>query len=149
MANSATTTRLCGALAAAMGGFYVLEGLGVIGGAAPASGDERAVAACAGAMFVAGGAAAVLTTIPGRGVRAAIEALSLAIVSGFAAIAGWISIGPGERHFGGSLAMFGARANEIGGRVMFGVSALVCLAIAMAMANAVSRQLGWTAGKRR
>ena len=146
-ANSARTTLLCGSLSVAMGGFYVLEALGVVGARVAGGADNRAVGACAGAMFVAGGAAAMLTTVPGARARAAIEGLSLVILAGFAAITGWISIGPGERNFGGSFVIFGPHINEIVGRIAFGFSALVCLAAAMAAAHVLGRSIRPAAGR--
>ena len=136
MQNSNTSTLLCGAIAALLGGFFVLEALGIAPGGAASSSDERAVGACAGAMFVAGGVAAMLTTLPGRRARLAIEGLAFVIVVGFAAIGGWIAIGPGERSFGSPLAIFGPRVNEISGRIVFGFGALVSLGVAAAMLRA-------------
>ena len=139
MATSARTTLLCGGISATMGGFYVLEGLGVFGRVTGAAAGDPAVVVCAGALFVAGGVAAMLTTLPGARARTAIQVLSLVIVACFAALFGWISIGAGERNFGGSLVIFGPRVNEIGGRIMFGLCALVCLASGMLMTGALAR----------
>lgn len=140
MQNQARGTLLCGAIAAAIGAFYMLWALGLFGATGRASGDERAVSFCIAAVFAAGGGAAMLTTLRGPRAAMAIKLLGFAIVTGFAAIAGWISIGPGERQFGGPLSMFGPHVNETGGRIAFGVGALICLAMAMGAARGVLRR---------
>jgi hypothetical protein len=140
VANSTRTTLLCGAISVALGSFYLLQSLGFVRVAAVVSGDERAVGACAAMAFVAGGAAVMLTTLPGPRARAAINLLALVIVTCFAAVTGWISIGPGPRAFGGSLVIFGPRVNEIGGRIGFGLSALFCLTFAAGIVRTLGRR---------
>lgn len=132
MANQTWSTLLCGAVAAAIGVFYALWALGLLGSTGNVSADERAVSFCIGAVFAAGGVAAMLTTLRGPRAATAIKYLGLVIITGFAAIDGWIAIGPGERHFGSPFAIFGPQVNEISGRVVFGAGALICLAIALA-----------------
>ena len=136
------TTVLCGAVSVLLGGFYLLQGLGVIVMAAPAHDVDNGVAFAIGAVFAAGGAAAILTTVRRAAAQHAINLLSLLIVVCFAAIGAWVAVGPGERDFASPLAIFGHRANEISGRIVFGFGALISLAIAMMMARGLVRGFG-------
>ena len=139
--RSTMTTLLCGGAAALLGLFYVLQGAGVVA-ARSGHDDERGVAVAIGAVFMAGGVAAMLTTAPGPVARGAIKLLSFVIVVCFAAIMGWVAIGPGTRDFASPFAVFGHAVNEVSGRALFGVFALVCLGMATAMARGVWRRGG-------
>lgn len=134
--RSTLTTLLCGGAAALMGLLYFLQGAGVVV-AKPGHDDERGVAMAIGSVFIAGGAAAMLTTARGLAAKRAVGLLSFVIVVCFAAIGGWVAFGPGERNFASPFAIFGHQANEISGRVLFGFGALLCLTMAVAMARAL------------
>jgi hypothetical protein len=139
--RSILTTVLCGAVSVLLGSFYLLQGAGVIVMAPPAHDGDNGLALCVGAAFIAGGAATILTTVRGPFAQTAINLLALVIVVCFAAIGGWIALGPGEHGFASPFAIFGHRANEISGRIAFGLGALISLAIAMAMARGLVQAL--------
>ncbi len=136
--RSTLTTLLCGGVAALMGLFYVLQAAGVVV-SRPGHDDERGVAVCIGAVFMAGGVAAMLTTARGPAAQMAIRLLGFAIVVGFTAITAWIAVGPGARDFASPFAVFGHRANEISGRIFFGFAALICLMVTMGAARTMFR----------
>jgi hypothetical protein len=90
-----------------------------------ALGSISRVGAAAGLVFVFGG---VLVLLPERqaGARLAFGAL---MASSLAAVFGWVALGPGERHFTGSLAIGEGAARwadgELAGRIFFGLFALM------------------------
>jgi hypothetical protein len=128
--NSKVATVVYGGVAVVIGGFYTLWGLGFIP-LKPHPGDAPPwIAVCAGVVFAAGGLAATLTILPGPAARRAISALTLVVVLGFAAIAGWIALGTGPRAISSPLMVFGPKVGEIGGRVMFGFGAVICALMA-------------------
>ena len=59
----------------------------------------------------------------------------------FAAVGSWIAFGGGERHFSGTLMLFGAHVDEWIGRVAFGFGALITWAAAIAVAVIGARKL--------
>ena len=117
--QSNLTTIICGAVAALLGGFYVLGGLGVLPVGGHAGDGPIWLATCTGVVLASGGLAAILTTLPGPAPRRAIGMLSFAVVLAFALIAGWIAIGPGHR------ALFSPETAEQGGRTAFGLGAVI------------------------
>lgn len=128
--SSKVGTLVGGGAAMLAGAFYTLWGLGFIP-LKPHPGDAPPwIAVCVGVVFAAGGLAATLTTLPGVAARRAISALTLVVVLGFAAIAGWIALGPGHHAISSPLMVFGPKVGEAGGRVMFGFGAVVCALMA-------------------
>jgi len=128
--NSKLTTVICSSAAVVIGVFYTLWGLGLIPLKAHSGDAPPWIAVCVGVVFAVGGLAAALTTLPGVAARRAISALTLVVVLGFAAIAGWIALGPGHHAISSPLMVFGPRVGEAGGRIMFGVGALICALMA-------------------
>lgn len=106
------------------------------------------VGVAAGAAFILGGAAVINGYVFGGGknfeteasprVRAIQNVLGFALLATFAAIGGWIGFGPGERNFSFSISLpFGenqGRGNDTIGRAVFGFGAIVCAAMAIAVA---------------
>src|SRR5262245_57079269 len=107
------STIACGLLTVVMGIFLVLQNSGLLSAAVVLPTDPPPwLGACAGVVFVAGGIAVVLQSLPSAKmahgafladtplwVRSTILALSLTIVGGLACIGGWIAFGPGQRKF--------------------------------------------------
>ena len=143
MEGSKVTTRVVGAITVAMGLVVVLAGLGYLphGPADPTIPvfQQQALAVCAGAVFAIGGLAAVLTTVPGRGARLALDLLGPVIVLGLTAMFAWVAVGPGSRDFGSPFAVFGAQVNAVSGRIAFGFGALLGLLILVLMLRGVGR----------
>lgn len=123
-------------LMVAMGVFYILLGIGIV---AP---DRARLAAeplwfriAFGLAFVLGGTAAIIQMVAGSGntttgelratvpawLRSFYGALCFAIAALLAAMFSWVAFGPGEREFTGS----GAFTGEIGGRIAFGLGAIL------------------------
>ena len=120
------STLICGGAAALIGGFYAVWGLDLIPLAPHANDAPSWIAVCVGVVLAAGGLAAMLTTLRGAGARQAISALTLIVVVGFALIAGWIAIGPGHHAISSPLMLFGPKVGEMGGRIAFGLGAIIC-----------------------
>jgi len=103
----------------AVGGVFILGGAALING------------------YVFGGGKNFDTAAPPR-VRALQNALGFAMLAGFAAIAGWIGFGPGEREFSSSISLpfwySEGRGNVSLGRAAFGLGSIVCAAMAIAVA---------------
>jgi hypothetical protein len=134
------STIACGLLTAAMGLFLVLQTAGLLGLGGRSDGDAPAwVGVCAGFIFIAGGIAVVLQSLPvarrgddgpPRWVRSIVLALSLTILGGLAAIGCWIAFGPGERHFQlvGTFTGSG-KVDDLLGRIVFGAGAVTTVMI--------------------
>ena len=135
--NSSLSTILCGGAAMLIGGFYALWGLGLIPVRPHADDAPPWVAVCVGVVFAAGGLAAVLTLAPGMSARRAINALATLILGGFAAIEGWIALGPGHHAISSPLMLFGPKVGEIGGRAAFGLGGIICALVAVLAARSV------------
>jgi len=123
-------------LAAAMGLFYVIDFAGLVGSPTPHDPDEPTwLPLVFGMIFLLGGSAAMIKTAfgrdnpPGGGLPSAAprwlkliyHVMVLALVTGMGVLFSWIAFAPGRREFSGSGAIFG----ELGGRVMFGIGALL------------------------
>jgi len=155
-ASSSKSNMLCGLFAAAMGAFVIAGAMGLFGlDLHPKDEAPRWIGVCAGAIFVAGGLAVMLQSLPAakpapdgglspnspRWAQLVSLAFGLSIVGGLAAIGLWIAFGPGERHFSGgasfggigvSETLGGTPASEIFGRVVFGFGAVcACLVFAL------------------
>jgi hypothetical protein len=136
-----------GALAAAVGLYFTLAGLGLV----PPPGKANApgwIVVCAGLVFLFGGAAAILGGLSGadgrtgelpasapRWLRAGQSLLGVVITTCFGLIGTWIAIGPGDRKFTGSFPI-----GEIGGRVVFGIGAVMVWLFAIALARRAARE---------
>ena len=146
--SSSKSNIFWGLFAAALGAFIVAGASGLFGGTLhPTDGTPQWVGIFAGAIFVAGGLAVVLQSLPAakpmpdgslspdapRWVQRTSLALVLFIAGSFAAIFLWIAFGPGERHFSGGASFggihatgnFSGHANEMIGRMMFGAGAVL------------------------
>lgn len=132
-----------GAITIGMGSVGILSGLGFLphGRVDPTVpvADQRALAICAGAVFAAGGASAMLNGVGGRWAAIANRLLGLVVVVGLTSLFAWTAIGPGSRGFSSPLAFLGPAVNETVGRVLFGVVALMGLLIAVLMVRGVGR----------
>jgi len=135
------STIACGLLTVAMGAFLALQTSGLVNVGARPDGDAPSwVGVCAGLIFIAGGVAVVLQSLPfakfvaggnfsadtPTWVRSVTLALVLTIVGGLAAIGGWVAFGPGPRHFH-VVGMFigGDRVDDAIGRVVFGIGTVL------------------------
>jgi hypothetical protein len=151
------STIACGALTAVMGLFLVLQTSGLLGlGGRPDAEAPAWIGVCAGLIFLAGGIAVVLQSLPFTGfmpggdfsaatplwVRSITLALSLMIVGGLAAIGFWIAFGPGDRHFRiiGTF-ISNAALDDTLGRIIFGAGALLTGAIFVVFAVTGMRRL--------
>jgi hypothetical protein len=106
------------------------------------------VGVAGGGIFLLGGAALINGYVFGGGknfekdappfVRATQHVLGFAILASFAAIGGWIGFGPGERNFSSSISLpfweGEGRGGTSVGRAVFGFGAIVCAAVAVALA---------------
>jgi hypothetical protein len=140
--SSTRLTIACGLLAAAMGLFYILYSA-IVGPSARHNGEEPGwLGFVFGMIFLLGGSAAIIKTVvgstaPGGGLPATAprwlsftyHAMVVAIVVGMGLLASWIAFGPGQRQFSGSGAIFG----EIGGRIAFGIGALIIWIVLVAI----------------
>jgi len=149
--GSSKTTIAAGLLSVAIGLVPILIATGVIaperGHAAPSPGW---LAILTGLLFVIGGLAVVvqgactgqgrphhdLPASAPRWLRAVYHLMILAVIASLAAIVTWVAVGPGERHFGGSVAFLG----ETFGRVIFGIGAALSWLIAIAVAVSLARR---------
>ena len=143
--SSARLTIACGLLAAAMGFFYMLHSAGIVGPPARHGSEEPGwLGFVFGLVFLLGGSTAIIkTAVAGdnppegdlprtapRWLRLVYHAMVLAIVAGLGMLFSWIAFGPGQREFSGSGSIFG----EIGGRVAFGISAILIWIVVLAIA---------------
>lgn len=120
---------------------FVLAGLGIVLLAVGVIGSNqrleapRWVVAAAGLAFVLLGAALATGPTPGTPEAASAQTtwrtflFGGAIVGLMAAIFDWIAFGPGERRFGGTLAVpfvaISGRGSELTGRILFGIGAVL------------------------
>jgi hypothetical protein len=143
MNGAKVITLLVGALTVAIGGVGILAGLGFLpkgqGDPTIPAADQQAVAICVGVVFAAGGLAAMLTTLPGRVSRILNGVLGLVVIVGLTSLFAWVAIGPGSRGFASPLAKFGPAVNEVSGRFLFGVVALMGLAMAILIVRSMFR----------
>jgi len=144
-----------GAIAAAFGLFFVLVSLGIV----PLQGKAKApmwVVALAGLCFLLGGLAVLVPAAVTGVVRADGELpegspqwlrlvqylFGLAIFASFAAIGSWVAFGPGVRSFGSNLPLLSSSgANEMIGRIAFGIGAVITWLCLIAFARYGWRKL--------
>jgi len=143
MDGSKITRLIVGAITVAMGAMGVLSGVGVLphGRVDPTVpvAQQRALAVCAGAVFAAGGASAMLTAFAGRWTRRVNTLLGLVIALGLTALFAWVALGPGARGFSSPLAILGPHVNAVSGRITFGLCALLGLATTVLMVRGIVR----------
>jgi hypothetical protein len=102
------------------------------------------VGVSAGMLFVLAGVA-VINGYGSTGVRHPFvqNVLGLSICVLFAAVFGWVALGPGERNFSSTVELpfwrSSGRGSEWIGRTMFGIGALMAVAIAVVAAIAAVR----------
>jgi hypothetical protein len=118
--SSATSTIVCGLLAAAVGLFIIVGGL-LKHGLNAVDGEPAWIGILCGLIFVLGGGAVVVQTVINDGatpegelpagtprwLRFGYQLICLTIVVSLGAIASWVAFGPGERQFSGSGAFLG------------------------------------------
>lgn len=137
-------------IAAAIGLFYVV--VSIVGPMNPKPGAAPSWIGfvCGLVFFLGGGAVLIQTLFRGAGessgtpvsgappwLALVYKILCLVIVLGLGAVATWVAFGPGPRAFTGSGAIFG----ETGGRIAFGISAVLIWSIVAAGAFAKLGQL--------
>jgi hypothetical protein len=149
--ETATSNRLhifCGLFAAALGAFMVAGASGLLGiEMHPTDGEPQWVGIFCGAIFLAGGLAVIVQSLPAAKpmpdgslspdaplwIQRISFALCMFIVGSFVAIFAWIAFGSGERHFSGGASFggvqvtgtFSGHANEWFGRAAFGAGAVL------------------------
>jgi len=128
---------ILGTLVAIAGVVPILGATGVID-LKPTPGTPTWVGATAGLVFVFGGLAVMNgSTMGSSRARVGMQTLlGVAICAAFAAIAGWIAFGPGERQFASTISLpfyaHSGRGSEWLGRGMFGLGAIGSAALGMA-----------------
>jgi hypothetical protein len=134
-----------------IGLYFSLIGMGVV----PVPGGPRNLHAplwvvlCAGLTFLLGGLAFALNLVAGgdpetgelppdapQWVPVARYLIGLAIFACFAFVGSWIAFGPGERSFSGTVPV-----GAIGGRIVFGIGAVILWLCTVAYAVAGARKL--------
>jgi hypothetical protein len=147
--------RWIGALAAAIGLYFMLVGLGVL----PVPGGPRNLHAplwvvlLAGLAFFLGGAAVLLQSFGGANERGKLPAgaprwmrfvqylIVVAIFASFAMIGTWIAIGGDSRQFSGGFPFVGGATNVSIARVVFGIGALICWLATIGFAVSGARKI--------
>jgi hypothetical protein len=139
----------------AMGTLVMLLGLGTFGDRHLTDGTPPWVGVMAGLVFVLGGLAMIVgygvaggaapdgDLPPGtpRPVRLVQAALGVGITALLASIASWIAFGSGARHFSGSGLFISGAVNEILGRMVFGIGAVLTWAFVAVMIVVSVRRL--------
>jgi MFS family permease len=128
-----------GLLVMAVGTLIVLLALGVVTDSPPSPDTPPWVVACAGLIFVLGGAAMIvgyaLAGGPARDgdlppgtptwMRVTQLALGLGIVGALGAVAGWVAFGPGPRTFTTTGSFGSGQVDDGMGRAVFGFGAVL------------------------
>jgi hypothetical protein len=111
---------------------FVAAGIGILliaAGVTPAKLYAPApVVGAAGVAFAGGGAACLLRRWPRAG-----RACAVVTAFSFGVVLAWAALGSGESQFAGGLPFLGPEGNQIFGRVIAGVGALVCFALGAAV----------------
>jgi hypothetical protein len=139
-------------VAAAIGLFYILYSTGIVGPAARPRGEEPGwLGLVIGLIFLLGGGAVVIRTAANRGgaserdlpattppwLRFIQHAMAWTIVGLLGIVASWAAFEPGRRDFAGS----GSLVGEAGGRIAFGIGAVLIWVVLLAMVIAGVRRL--------
>src|SRR5688572_11659387 len=135
---SPRTTFICGLLAAGMGLFLILTGLGVLPMPPRSASGAAWIATVAGLMFLLAGVSISVGAIHGVSetgelpentgwwMRLFYYVTGLVAAGALAAIGTWVAFGPGARAFGGTgMFLLSKEANEMVGRGLFGFGALL------------------------
>lgn len=151
---SPRTTLLCGLLAAAMGLFLLLFGLGVVP-MKPRAGDGPLwIGVVAGICFMLGGISIAVGAVHGVSesgelpkdtgwwMRLFYTVIGVTVAGSLATIGSWVAFGPGPRTFGGTgMFLLSLEANAMVGRIMFGIGAVITWLFTIAIAVRGVRQL--------
>ena len=145
---------ICGLLAAAMGSFLILVGLGVVPVNPRSVHGPMWIVNAAGVMFFLAGvsiAVGAIQGVPQSGelpedtgwwMRLFYYVLGLTIVGALAAIGSWVAFGPGIRHFSGTgMFLLSPEANNLAGRIGFGFGAILTWLFWIAVAIRGARKL--------
>ena len=153
--ESKSTTIAVGAIAALMGGYFILVSLGLL----PPPGhknpkDPLWIVFCAGLAFLLGGVAVITRVFAGdlpadaelpptapRWVRVTQYLIALAVLACLAAIGTWIAFGSGPRAFSASGPFFGGSVGEAVGRTVFGIGAVITWLALIGIAKSGARKL--------
>ena len=142
-----------GALAAAIGIFLMLLGLGIVPAGKANPNDPLWVGFVVGFVFLLAGLAVMLQDYAGaneRGeipagapgwVRAAQSLIVFLIFISFALIASYVALAGDARNFSGGIPFVGDATNVSIARIVFGIGALICWAVAIAFAVARARKI--------
>jgi hypothetical protein len=136
-----------GVFSGVVGTIVILIARGTFGPRHLSDGTPPWVGVAAGALFVLAGLAIIvgygiaggvgadgdLPPDTPRGVRLVQTVLGLAITALLASIASWVAFGTGSRHFRGSGPFISGPVNEILGRAMFGIGAVLMWAFVAVM----------------
>jgi hypothetical protein len=151
---SRRATFLVGLAAVAVGLYLLLMGLGVLPKPARGASGALWVAAVAGIAFMFAGISIAFGAI--QGVSASGElpkdagwwsrllyyVLGLVACASLAVIGSWVAFGPGLRHFGGTgMFLLSPDANNLVGRIVFGIGAALTWLCTIAMAVSGARKL--------
>jgi hypothetical protein len=150
--SSSKSTIFCGLIAAAIGVFYLALSIGIFPTTARHADQEPGwLGAAFGLTFLLGGSAAVIQAIFSDGKASSqrlpdatpfwiqwfYKLLCLGIVISIGAITTWVAFGPGTRSFTGNGAIFG----ETGGRIAFGIGAILIWTVLAAIVFAAVRRM--------
>jgi hypothetical protein len=146
---------LIGGIAAAIGLYFMIVGLGLV----PSPGKAKApmwVVFLAGLAFFLGGIAALMPALAGKATGPDGELppsapqwlwigqylMMVAIFASFAMIGSWVAFGPGTRSFSMSMPFFSTNnAGEWIGRIAFGIGAVITWLCTIAVAISGARKL--------
>jgi hypothetical protein len=150
--SSAKLTIACALVAVAIGLFYILYSAGIVG-PAPRHGNDGPgwLGFVFGLIFLFGGMAVIIQTVATggdpsasdlpastpRGLRLIHHVMAWAIVGMLGIVFSWVAIGPGQRDFTGS----GSIVGETGGRIAFGIGAVLIWIVLLAMVFVGVRRL--------
>ena len=144
-----------GLLMGAMGTLLILITLGAVGDRDLSDGTPAWVGVVAGLMFVMGGLAMIVgygiaggvapdgSLPPGTPLTVCIvqNALGVGIAAMLALIGSWVAFGPGVRHFTGTAPFISGVVNEMLGRTVFGIGAVLIWIFVAAMIVQTVRQV--------
>jgi hypothetical protein len=150
---SPRTTFLIGLAAVAVGLYLLLTGLGVLPKPRGPSG-ALCVATVAGIAFLFAGISIAFGAVHGVSAKGELPkdagwwsrllyyVLGLVACGSLAVIGSWVAFGPGLRQFGGTgMFLLSPESNNLIGRIVFGIGALLTWLVTIAMAVRGARQL--------
>jgi hypothetical protein len=148
-----TRNFVCGLFAADMGLLLLLTGMGIIPMKARAGDAPLWIAAVAGLAFMFAGTSIVFGAFHGVSATGELPqdagwwsrllyALGLVCCASLAMIGTWVSFGPGMRHFSGTGMFFlSPEGNNLVGRLVFGIGAVLTWIVVIAMGISGARKL--------